>query len=256
MQRILITGGKGYIATSLYNALRNEFNIKLITRNDFDLINSSETNKWFENNQYDTVIHTAIIGGRRVIEDTSSQLDNNLQMYYNLLQNKHCFNKFISFGSGAERDISTFYGLSKKIIADSMLTKDNFFNIRLYGLFDENELPNRFIKQNLNRYISKKPIVIYRDKKMDFFYMEDFVDLVRYYLLEKNLPKEIDCTYDTSLKLSEIAAIINNISNYNVPIRVEDEGNDLPYIGKPNTLLNFRGLKYGISKVYSILKYP
>ena len=86
--------------------------------------------------------------------------------------------------------------------------------------------------------------------------MEDFVDLVRYYLLEKNLPKEIDCTYDTSLKLSEIAAIINNISNYNVPIRVEDEGNDLPYIGKPNTLLNFRGLKYGISKVYSILKYP
>ena len=37
MVRILITGGKGYIAQAIYASLKNEHNITLITRKDFDL---------------------------------------------------------------------------------------------------------------------------------------------------------------------------------------------------------------------------
>lgn len=255
MRRILITGGRGYIATSLYESLKDNFNVELVTRQSFNLVNTADTLKWFEDKEYDVVIHTAIIGGRRVIEDKSSQLDKNLLMYYNLLQNRDKFKRFISFGSGAERDVSSYYGLSKRVIADSMLEKDNFYNIRLYGLFDKNELPNRFIKQNLNRYISKKSIIIYKDKKMDFFYMEDFINLVKLYVTEKNLPKQIDCTYSYSYKLSEIGDIINSISDYKVPIKIEQAGEESPYVGIPNTLLPFRGLKYGVSQVYNDLKY-
>ena len=39
---ILITGGKGYIAQAIYNALKTEHNITLLTRNDFDLIDCKQ----------------------------------------------------------------------------------------------------------------------------------------------------------------------------------------------------------------------
>ena len=37
---ILITGGKGYIAQSLYLALKNEYNVISISRDNFDLTDS------------------------------------------------------------------------------------------------------------------------------------------------------------------------------------------------------------------------
>ena len=251
---ILITGRSGYIATSLKQNLK--YNITCIGREDFDLTDPVAVDNWFKNRHFDVVIHTAIAGGKRTKQDTGEDFYQNLLMFYNIYKNINNYNRFINLGSGAEQNIDTPYGLSKRIIFDLIKTNPIFFTIRLFGLFDENELEHRFIKQSIHRYINKNPITIFKDKKMDFFYMEDFINLIDYYINTDNPPKEIDCTYDTSFKLSEIAAIINNISSYKVPIRIEEEGNDSPYIGKPNTLLNFQGLEYGISKVYSILKYP
>ena len=61
MNRILITGGNGYIASSLYSELSDIYNITLLTRNDFDLTDSVATKNWFADKQFDVIIHTAII---------------------------------------------------------------------------------------------------------------------------------------------------------------------------------------------------
>ena len=65
MARILITGGSGYIAQAIYNALKNEHDITLLTRADFDLTNSKDTENWFQGRYFNIVIHTAVIGGTR-----------------------------------------------------------------------------------------------------------------------------------------------------------------------------------------------
>jgi dTDP-4-dehydrorhamnose reductase len=44
---ILITGGNGYVAKSIYSALHTKYNITTITRQDFDLTDSFETLKYF-----------------------------------------------------------------------------------------------------------------------------------------------------------------------------------------------------------------
>ena len=54
MVRILITGGKGYIAQAIFNALQNEYDITLISKDDFDLIDTKATNQWFQNKQAKT----------------------------------------------------------------------------------------------------------------------------------------------------------------------------------------------------------
>jgi UDP-glucose 4-epimerase len=253
--KILITGGNGYIAKSLFKALSNEYKVTSITRKDFDLTNKEETAKWFKGKFFDVVIHTAIKGGHRLKKDDGDVFYQNIQMFYNLLNNKHCFGKFIHFGSGAELNNPIDpYGLSKKIINELIKPEPGFYNIRIFAVFDDNELDTRFIKNSIKRYINKQPIEIHQDKLMDFFYMEDLVTLVKHYIEENHLPKVAECSYTKKYSLLNIANIINNLSNYKVPIKQLDSTTGQPYIGKTYTNLSYIGLEQGIKEVYNKLK--
>ena len=249
---ILITGGNGYIAKSLFKRLNN---VTSITRKDFDLTDRNATNKWFNKKHFDIVIHTAVKGGSRLKKDEGSICYQNLQMFYNLLNNKHCFGKLIHFGSGAELGIPIDpYGLSKNIINKIINTEPNFYNIRIFGVFDENELDTRFIKTNIKKYINKEEIIIHQDKQMDFFYMKDLIKLVKYYIKEPHLPKVAECSYVKKYSLLDLANIINSLSDYKVPIKQLDSTIGSTYIGKTYTNLPYIGLKLGIKETYNKLK--
>ena len=255
--KILITGGNGYVAKSLFKALSNKYKVTSITRKDFDLTNKEETAEWFKGKFFDVVIHTAIKGGSRLKQDEGGDFYQNLQMFYNLYYNQHCFGKLISFGSGAELGQPTDpYGLSKKIINEFLKPEVNFYNIRIFAVFDENELDTRFIKGNIKRYINKEEIIIHQDKLMDFFYMEDLITLVKYYIhmFNNHLPKVAECSYVKKYSLLDIANIINNLSNYKVPIKQLDSTIGQSYIGKTYTNLPYVGLEQGIKNVYNKLK--
>jgi len=253
--KILITGEKGYIAKSLYAGLKDKHNIICISRKDFDLTDPFKTLKYFSNNYFDVVIHCAVNGGSRLKQETQEDMDSNLKMYYNLLNYKDRFGRLIHFGSGAEiTQPETPYGLSKRVISKSILEQKNFYNIRIFAVFDENELNTRFIKANIKQYINKEPIIIHQDKLMDFFYMKDLVSLVNYYIQSENPPKEIDCSYQQSYSLFNIANMINGLDTYKTQITFNNGGMGEKYCGNSNTLLNYIGLEEGIKEVYNKLK--
>ena len=253
--KVLITGGNGYIAKSLSKALSKEYNVTSITRKDFNLTDKEATANWFKGKFFDVVIHTAIRGGHRLKQDNGDVFYENIQMFYNLYYNQHCFGKLLSFGSGAELGQPTDpYGLSKKIINEFLKPEINFYNIRIFAVFDENELDTRFIKSNIKRYINKEEIIIHQNKLMDFFYMEDLIKLVKHYITEKHLSKVAECSYVKKYSLLDIANIINNLSSYKVPIKQLDSTMGESYIGKTYTDLPYKGLKQGIQKVYNKLK--
>lgn len=254
--KILITGGNGYIAKSLYNSLKNKHDITCITRQDFNLTAFQAMNQFFQNKYFDVVIHCAVQGGSRLKEDSYKDMDINLSMYYNLLQHKPHYKKLIHLGSGAEiYNPESPYGLSKKVIANSISEIENFYNIRIFAVFDENELDTRFIKSNLKRYINREPIVIHQNKYMDFFYMEDLVSLVEFYILNENPPKEIDCSYYELKTLHHIANMINHLNGHQTLIQLNDSILGKEYIGKFTDLgLNYIGLEKGIETVYNKLK--
>jgi nucleoside-diphosphate-sugar epimerase len=256
MTRILITGGNGYIASSLYRELHAVYDITRITRNEFDLTNHTETSRWFDGKYFDVVIHTAITGGSRLRAENSTVIDNNLKMYYNLLDNGDKFDKFISIGSGAELyHTDTPYGLSKRVIHESMSGKNGYYNIRVFAVFDENELDTRFIKSNILRYIRKEPMIIHSNKQMSFFYMKDFIQVINHYITTPIAPKEFDCVYNNSLCLTEIANLINSLSDYTVKVQVESQMTASPYVGVYNDLgIKFDGFENGIRNVYKNLR--
>jgi nucleoside-diphosphate-sugar epimerase len=256
MKKILITGKNGYIASSLYSSLKNVYDVTVIGRDELDLSNSTKVNSWFNDKKFDVVIHTAIQGGHRLYKDDMSITDTNLKIYYNLLDNQKNYDKFINIGSGAEIfSINTPYGLSKHVIRNSVLHIDNFYNIRAFAVFDENERNTRFIKTNILNYINHKDMQLHQDKKMDFFYMKDFVSVIMHYIDNDNLPKEIDCTYLNSPRLSYVLSFINSLSDYQVDIiHHETDMSDEHYIGNHTNLgIKYIGMENGIQQVYNKL---
>lgn len=254
--KILVTGANGYIAKRLTISLKNTHEIYAITRQQLDLVDSKAVNSWFEDKYFDVVIHTAIKGGNRLDIEESSVLNDNLRMYTNLEDCSDHYKKFISFGSGAELNSSdSFYGYSKKLISKLMERNNNFYNLRIYAVFDHNENIRRFIKSNILRYINSEDLIIHKDKFMDFIYMPDLLSIVEKYLKNDNLPKAIDCVYNTKHKLSDIAAKINNIdAQKKSQIKFESPAIDSPYTGHFTDIgLDFIGLDNGIKEVYNIM---
>lgn len=254
---ILITGANGYIGKSLVSKLKEKYNVTPLTRNEADLKNLSSLKKFFDKKYFDVVIHCAVKGGNRLLKDNWTVLDDNLLIYYNLLQFQSQYGKFINFGSGAEDYMENEpYGFSKKVITKSIRQKDNFYNLKIFAVFDENELDTRFIKGNLLRYIDKTAIQIHQNKLMDFFYMEDLVRIVKYYLENSNLEKEIECVYSQKYYLSTIAEKINQLDSYRVDVKIESSKPAERYIGKymiPYEI-DLVGLDEGIRQTYVKLK--
>ena len=256
--RILITGANGYIGKTLHKALKETHYVTAITRNEADLTKATEVEDFFNRSPFfDVVLHCAIAGAVSPKSEDWDIMDNNLKMYYNLLQNERHYSRLIHFGSGAETYLpGTPYGYSKKVIAKSILNQDNFYNIKIFGVFDENELETRFIKANILRYIKKEPMQIHQNKYMDFFYMQDLISVVKYYIGEKQPPKEFDCVYEEgSPTLTQLATMINELDDHKVKIFVGDPDGD-SYTSKYRSQLpiEFIGLEQGIKNVYNKLK--
>ena len=254
--KILITGGNGYIAKSIRNSLWEKHHIISPSRQELDLTDTKSVDKFFDGKYFDAVIHTAAVGGSRLQEDNETVSFYNLIMFYNLIRKKEQFNKLISFGSGAEyRKEYSPYGFSKKIINKLIQKYDNFYNLRIYGVFDENELDTRFIKASIRNAVKGDILKIHQDKLMDFIHMSDLISIVEYYLTSTDLQKEVDCIYDDTVSLSNIAQQINNLAANKVPINIEDPLPGENYIGNYSELpIAFIGLEQGIKNVYNKLK--
>jgi GDP-L-fucose synthase len=284
MKKILITGANGYIGRNIINALQDDYvNIIPLTHQELDLTNSDAVNLYFSLNNFDWVIHCAAVGGRRndIQEDKSDVYIKNVAMFDNISINKKHFGKLISFGSGAEFDrrfkinyrsnIWTDkpidnYGLSKNKIARLIEQSNDFYNIRLFGVFSADELPDRFIKANLMRYIQNQSMIIHQDRYMDFFAMEDLMTIVRNYILNDDiliLPKCLNAVYDIKPSLVYICNYINSLDNLrNVPIHISQDKMNTNYVGEYNQkfmkycgmLKPIENIWYRISRMYIKLK--
>lgn len=268
MKSILITGGNGNLAKMIRINLSNEFNITIITRADFNMIDGRAIERYLSDKHFDILVHTAIIGGRRTKEETGEVVYQNLLMFENLMKFAHKFETIINFDSGAiydrEYDIycrkeddgslvsvpKDYYGFSKYIIYKRSLQYANVFNFRIFNIFHVNEEDNRFIKACFLAQRDKTRVTIFKDKWFDFMYEDDFIKVVRHYLTTpvSDLKKTINLSYQTKYKLSDIAKMLVDHDRIDVvdPITSHNycgNGDQLAAIG-----LTLDGLEIGIQK--------
>jgi len=253
--RILLTGSEGYVGKALRHGLSREHDVTCINRKVVDLTDQRLVNRWFDDHSsFDVVVHAAAVGGNRLIKDTWATMDANLQMHYNLMHNRNHYARLLTFGSGAEIfQPDSPYGLAKRAIANSVRETDNMHNLRIFAVFDENELDRRFIKANLLRYIHKEPMTIHSNKVMDFIYMKDLVSIVRHFIVAESPPREINCSYREKASLLDIAEFINCLSDHRCFVDCKGQQTEA-YSGDGHGLsLPMIGLYQGIRETYKFL---
>lgn len=219
--KILITGANGFIGNDLFNLLSKKYNVTgVFGRKDIDLTKFDHVKKLLENN-YDIIIHCATAGRYETTSTDPQLLNDNLEMFLNFAFLKNKFKKFINIGSGAEFDLSinidnisedqiferypTFsYGLSKNLISKQIYKLDNFYTLRIFGCLSTSLPPTTLMSIFINQVSNNQKFKIVNDRYFDFFSMEDLLSVIEHYINEDNLKKDINLTYDTKLKISDV----------------------------------------------------
>jgi len=196
--RVCVLGAGGFIGRNL---LKNTDWVG-VTRHDLDLTDQCAVEKYFDEHEYDVVIHCAVIGGSRLKQDDGDVAYKNILMFENIVR---VFNgKLIYFSSGAAlrgNPPTDPYGLSKWVIDRRIETISDAYSLRIWGCYGDGELPTRFSAVCKR----EKHVIIDKDRYFDFIDVKQVKCIVEQYVDGEIHDKEFDLVYEKKLLLSQWA---------------------------------------------------
>tara|TARA_B100000287_G_C20496618_1_gene727323 strand:+ start:135 stop:959 length:825 start_codon:yes stop_codon:yes gene_type:complete len=269
--KILFTGQRGFLGRELIPYLEEGGHD--VTSSNIDYSDEKNVEQFFRNRErFDFIIHAAIRGGRRIREDIADDFHNNVRMFEVLASQGI---PMITFCSGAvygrqeeiyglkENQVgiripTDYYGFAKYIIALRAHQLNHVYTLRFFNVFGPTSQKDMFTAANIRNYIDKKEIVVFKDKYMDFFGINDTKKVLDLYLAKaKELPKDINLVYDTTQTLCDVGDMINNLSTHKVPVKVVEGGMDKAYCGSGRILstldIKLDGLQHELKNVYEYM---
>jgi UDP-glucose 4-epimerase len=259
--KVALLGANGLVGRYLASSLK--YNVTPVTRREVDLSDTVATANYFKNNKFDVVVNCAINSLSQMTVPQQVATDN-LTTFANLYACKESYGRFIHFGSGAEFDrrydiinasedklITSYptdpYGMSKNITSRLAFATDNFYILRLFGVFHNTEAPTRL----LPKLLSTRAISL-EDKYFDYLNLEDTLPIVDYFI-RTPIPKykDINLVYPEKMLLSEFVNQFCKIHNMDASITIsKDLG--LSYTGDSTRLqeldLPTLGIKHGLER--------
>lgn len=241
--KVAVLGGRGVVGGYLSQALSVKHTVTSVTRDQVDLMDTVAVDQFFRNNVFDVVINCAINPNSQMTATTQVATDN-LTIFANMYACRNQFGRVLQFCSGAEFDrrrsldiineselITSYpvdpYGLAKNSAARISLSTDNFYNLRLFGVFFPTEVARRL----LPKILSNSPISL-EDKYFDYLYLEDLLPLVEYYIDTVNpIHKDINVVYQEKQLLSEFVSQFCRIHNIDSQQITIDTHSTLNYTG-------------------------
>lgn len=256
--KILITGGAGFIARSLFEQLIIEHAVLSLNSKELNLLDSLKVIEYIRNNQFDVIIHTATYDAapKFSTKDPSKVLENNLKMFFNIARCKDYFGKMIYFGSGAEFDRQHWipkmredyfdqhvppdqYGFSKYIMTKYTQSSSNIYNLRLFAAFGKyDDWRYRFISNACCRAALNLPIVINQNVFFDYLYIDDLIKIVKWFINNKPQKNVYNVCTGNLYDLKTLAEKIIKVSSKKLNIIIKTECLGRKYSGDNSLLLN------------------
>lgn len=263
--KVLISGGSGFIGKNIIESLGEKYNFFYPTHRSLDLLNPGEVWGYFKTQgPFDAVIHCASVGGKRNVKDKNDVLFKNLSMFFNIANCKNSFGRMILCGSGAEygrqqpiikideksfgKNIpSDYYGFSKFVQAKFVESSVDFLNLRIFGLFGKYEDTDlRFISYAIKRCLRNLPIVINKNRFIDYVYISNFIKILDYFLTNEGKFKSYNIGSGRRLDLKTISRIVRKVCESKSTIIVKSKGLQPEYTSDNSRLLaEIPGLKIG-----------
>lgn len=277
IKTILITGSGGFVGGNLKKYLEKDYTILSPRSYELDCTSKAAVDEYFKNHKIDFVIHCGTTGGARGIPDKESTIDDNLKMVDNLLGAKDKETRIILFGSGAmygksrlivnskESEIGDYtpedlYGQSKMLIAQKVKDRKDVVCLNIFACYGYDELQSRFPTYAITQNLKHLPIEINQNVRFDYLFIEDLCKIIKFFMHKQPENNIINVTPDKSVLLSEIADLVNEISDYKSDITIKNPilGNE--YTGDNSRLheempeIKFTSMRDGLKKLYNYIK--
>jgi len=286
--RTLVTGGGGFVGRNVARALRSlGHDVLAPTRQELDMTDLGKCMMYLNKHCPTAIVHTGF-KGHFASQNQHQDFVDNIKMY-EVLTWIDDYRPTIIIGSGAEFDRRfdidqvdeeelykswpvDLYGLSKNIIAKRALGMGQYnedevelsepYLLRLFGCFGPDEPDFRFIKRSILRLKEGLPIEIEKNKKMDFFFVDDVAVVIDHVL--KTRSKELchmNLVYEQDMghkeTLADVGAKICKAMNVPINVVVKQVEKDHPYTGDGGRLrsqnLNLIGMDAGIKRMVEAL---
>ena len=259
---ILVLGSTGFVGSTVANQLQGRYCLYTPSRQELNLVDFQSVTDYFSDKIFDVVINCAGNAESKLFPFNVSTATENLLIFNNLYAQRKNYHKLINIGSGAEFDrrynidyvneedifLKTpidHYGLSKNIVSRLIINTDNFYTLRLFGVFGKTESDTRLLKKVLSGDHIKVT-----DRYFDYFYINDLIPVIDYYINHSPKYKDINVVYENKIRLSDFLnqfCDLHNLSKTNIEI---SDTLDLAYTGSANKLndlqISFSGLLQGL----------
>lgn len=259
MKRILVTGAspRSFVGASLCEALAGEYEVLAPSRAELDLTDAAAVRDYVSTARLDAVVHCAVNG-----EGTAGELEADLRMFYALADCRGLYGRLIYFGSGAEFDKrllidgvteeafgrsvpASSYGFAKYMMNEYARAADGITNLRLFSGYGPRENWRiKFVSGLCCKALMGRPLTVRQDCLFDFVWIGDIVATVRWAIENTPAYSDYNLSSGSGVLLSEVAALVKDISGSASPIKVRTQGLARPYVGSNARLAGASGIAF------------
>jgi UDP-glucose 4-epimerase len=240
---VLVTGGSGFIGRHMSVGFPADWTVQAPKRSELDLSDENTLEAYLRQHRFDAVVHTATWNATCTSDrDLSNVLKQNLRMFFGLRRSQRWFGKLVYFGSGAEFDRRNWeprmreerfglylpaddYGLSKYAMECAHGPRDPVWNLRLFGVYGPCEdWRTRFISNACCRALFDRPITIRQNRKFDYTWVDDIVEVTRRVLEEMVPARTLNVSAGDPRELLELARMVLKAAGKDLPIEISLPG--------------------------------
>lgn len=282
MKKILLTGGSSSVGRNLLESgLPEKYEIHAPRSRELDLTDSDAVRSFFQKNEFDAVIHSAIRPGHRNAGSLDGFMEANMAMFNNLSACRNSYGIFLNIGSGAVYDVSRDNRRVKETDlrppeGDNLTTKykfalhqaidklDNFYDFNIFGFFGRYEdWEIRFISNAICKTLYGLPITLRQDRIFSYLWAEDLSQVLEHFI-DGNSPfryKSYNVVPDEEISLAQAAEIVADIAEEKIgtrpEIKIAQPGMGRSYSGDNSRLkeempvISFTPYRIAIEKLYS-----
>ena len=280
LKKILLTGGNGFIGKNIQESfLAEKYEIIAPRSFELNLIDTKSIDDYFEDKEFDVVIHSATKPGHRNAKDSTNLFYSNIRMFENLERHKNKYKKFINLGSGAiydtTKDISNVteeqifenigekeHDFCKYVIGKQIEKLDNFVDLNIFGIFGKYEdWQIRFISNAICKTILNLPITLRQNRRFSYLWIDDLMPILEFFIENNVKYKSYNIVPDEKVELLQLAELVKKISaKKEIKIKVASEGFGFDYTGDNSRLkeefvkVKFTNIEQSILALYNYYK--